>query len=101
MGKIPFKHPNCNGWAIYKPQDIDVENAKNHHIADGIVNVDDSFRPNAARETVCGQKLMPTGTHNVFHTKDPAELRSKLSESQNNGKEVCGICVSHFYADPE
>jgi len=54
---------------------------------------------NPGRETICGCKLKPERQYS-FATKDASKMREKLAFCQNNG-EVCGVCVSHFYADAE
>lgn len=101
MSRIPFKHPDCNGWAIYNKQDINVEDAKNMHVAEVKFNeTNTKLVPNSAHDTVCGLKLKTSGIRNVFNSKNDSLLRSELVKQQNGGKEVCGTCVAHFYADP-
>ena len=54
-------------------------------------------------ETICGEKLISVdeGRHNSYWSKSASDIRSKVTELQNSGHEVCGTCVSHFYADGE
>lgn len=37
----------------------------------------------------------------IFRSTSASEIRSKLADFQNQGYEICGLCVSRFYADPE
>ena len=104
MGQITFEHSGCNGWAIYDSTDIDADNAKNIHVAEVFVTKylgQKTFRPNSALKTICGKKLKRQNLRCILCSDNPAEIRSKLADLQNNGKEVCGTCASHFYADPE
>ena len=104
MGQITFEHSGCNGWAIYDSTDIDADNAKNIHVAEGTITKnwgETKFRPNSALATICGKKLKRQNRQNLLCSENPAAIRSRLADLQNNGKEVCGTCASHFYADPE
>ena len=103
MKKIPFEHPGCNGWAIYEKKFIDAECPKNIHVAEGKFWIDDKgkkkFRPISSLKTICNEKLIDKNRIQIFCSDAPSEIRSELAELQNTGKEVCGVCVSHFYAD--
>ena len=105
MAQIPFEHKGCNGWAIYESQYIDSDNARNMHVVEGTITSEGGnvyFTPNAMLQTVCNrQKLKGGKKQNSFCSTDASKIRSKLAEFQNQGYEVCGTCVSHFYADPE
>ena len=106
MGKITFKHTDCNGWAIYDSQYIDAEEAKNIHVVECKITVDENgkktFVPNRQLETVCQVKLKKYISRKcIDFSTEPSEIRLKLTKLQNEGKEVCGTCVSHFYADPK
>ena len=104
MAQIPFKHAGCNGWAIYKSQYIDSDNAKNMHIAEVRIEKQDNGGEvvylNKNKETICGLKLVSRPTY-LYLSKSASDIRSKMAELQNGGHEVCGTCVSHFYADGE
>lgn len=105
MGKIPFDHANCNGWAIYEGKYIVGGNADNMHVAECSIQFDGAGNkqvvPNSAKETICKRHLVDYGRHYSFASTDASEMRLKLATLQNNGSEVCGTCVSRFYADPE
>ena len=104
MAEILFEHDGCDGWAIYDSQYIDAKDARNIHVVEGNVTNEAGeihFRPNTGLATVCGKNLKRQGRAYTFCSKDPSEIRSKLAEFQNQGYEVCGTCVSRFYADPE
>ena len=99
MGKTPFKHPGCNGWAIYDKQYIDAEDARNMHVVEGAIDTNGNYRPNSRLDTVCGRKLKKTFRRHKCPSLSPSDMRSTLAELQKHG-EVCGGCVAHFYADP-
>ena len=105
MAQIPFEHEECDCWAIYESQYIDSNNAKNMHVVEGKISYQGGqkcFTPNSMLQTVCKkQKLKAGKKQNSFCSTDASRIRSKLAEFQNQGYEVCGTCVSHFYADPE
>ena len=107
MAQIPFKHPECNGWAIYDSTNIAAKNSNNMHIAEVRIEEKDkgsvSVYLNDDDETICGEKLISVdeGRHNSYWSKSASDIRSKVTELQNSGHEVCGTCVSHFYADGE
>lgn len=105
MGNIPFDHKGCNAWAIYKSQYVDAENAQNMHIVEGEIVVDEAgkrqFCPNFNKDTICGLKLKNGKRQYYVCSKDPSAIRSKVTDLQNEGHEVCGTCVSRFYVDPE
>ncbi len=105
MTNIPFDHEGCNAWAIYESQYIDAENAHNMHIVEGTIDLDEAgkrqFRPNSGKDTICSLKLKNGKRQYLFCSNDPSEIRSKVANLQNGGHEVCGTCVSRFYADQE
>jgi len=105
MARITFDHSGCNGWAIYESQYIDSDNARNMHVVEGAITSEGGkvyFTPNTKLKTVCNRQELKKGTRKYsFCSVKDSEIRSKLAEYQNQGYEVCGTCVSHFYADPE
>lgn len=107
MADIPFDHAGCNGWAIYDSTNIVAENSKNMHVAEVTIKRDNDGKVSAylndADETICGEKLISVddGRQNYYCSKSASDIRSKMAELQNAGHEVCGTCVSHFYADGE
>ena len=105
MADIPFEHAGCNGWAIYEPQYIDADNGKNMHVVEGKITYRDGkkfFTPNSKLETACRKQNLKKGNRQYsFASTSDSEIRSTLADSQNQGHEVCGMCVSRFYADGE
>ena len=104
MAQIEFEYAESNGWAIYDSQYIDAENAQNIHVAEGkivVKNHKKTFFINSKEETICKEKLksIKEGRQNRFCSTDPSKIRSELENLQNQGYEVCGVCVSRFYAD--
>lgn len=102
MAQIPFDHDGCNAWAIYTSQSIYAEDAKNMHVAEGILRSEGGealFRPNSKNKTICGANLKKIGRELVYCSVDSAKIRLKLTELQNRGKEVCGVCASRFFVD--
>lgn len=107
MAGIPFEHEGCNGWAIYDRSNIAVEKSNNMHIAE--VRIEEkgkggvSVYLNDDNETICGETLISIdeGRQNCYCSKSASQIRNKVTELQNNGNEVCGICVSHFHVDIE
>lgn len=104
MTQIPFEHEGCDGWGVYESQFIDAEDAKNMHVAEGKITVNAEgkkvFRVNQQHKTICGEVVLVPGKRITAFQEAP-KMRTKLAEIQNQGKEVCGTCVSRFYADPE
>ena len=105
MAQIQFEHEGSNGWAIYPSKNIDADNAQNIHVAEGeikTVNGERKFTLHKSR-TICGEKLisLQKGRRNILVSADASRIRSQLANLQNGGNEVCGVCVSHFYADSE
>ncbi len=104
MAQIQFKDRQCNAWAIYNSTNIDAEEPKNVHIAEVRIEKQDNGGEvvylNKNKETICGLKLVSRPTY-LYLSKSASDIRSKMAELQNGGHEVCGTCVSHFYADGE
>lgn len=75
------------------------------HVVEGKITYRDGkkfFTPNSALKTVCKkQNLKKDKRQYSFASTSASAIRSKLADFQNQGCEVCGTCVSHFYADPE
>lgn len=101
MTQIPFEHEGCDCWGIYESQYIDAEISNNMHVVECRNSGEKSITPNNELETVCGQKLNRGNRKHSGKFIDASEIRLKLAQLQNQGNEVCGTCVSHFYADPE
>ena len=104
MAQIPFDHKGCDGWAIFNSKCIDAKGSRNMHVVEGnVINQAGSviFLPNAEWTTISGKNLKRQGVAYTFCSKDPSEIRVMLANLQNKGNEVCGTCVSRFYADPE
>lgn len=100
----PIKHENCNGWAIYDRQYIDGEQSHNIHAVETFViqNQDGTFssRPNCDLKTRCGVRTLKKGKRScIMASTSEVDIRNKLAELQNSGREVCGQCVATFYAD--
>ena len=106
MAQFQFEHEGSNGWAIYPSKDIDADNAQNIHVAEceiKTVNGERTFTLHKSQETICGEKLisLQKGRRDILVSADASKIRSLLANLQNGGNEVCGVCVSHFYADSE
>lgn len=107
MADIPFEHAGCNAWAIYNSTNIAAENSKNMHIAEVTIKRDNdgkvSVRLNDDEETICKNKLIgkAEGRRYSYFSQSASDIRSKVTELQKSGREVCGTCVSRFYADGE
>ena len=107
MAEIPIDHKGCNGWAIYDSSNIAAKNSNNMHIAEVRIEEKDNGRVsvclNDDDETICGETLISIseGRQNCYCSKSASQIRNKVTELQNNGNEVCGICVSHFHVDTE
>ena len=103
MADIPFDHAGCNGWAIYEPQYIDADNGKNMHVVEGKITYRDGkkfFTPNSKLETACRKQNLKKGNRKYsFASTSDSEIRSTLADFQNQGYEICGLCVSHFHVD--
>ena len=107
MAQIQFKDRQCNAWAIYNSTNIVAENSKNMHVAEVAIKRDNdgkvSVYLNDDEETICKNKLISKakGRRYSYFSKSASDIRSKMAELQNGGHEVCGTCVSRFYADGE
>jgi hypothetical protein len=105
MGQIKFEHEECNAWGVFTRQSIDAASAKNMHIAEIKIQADKTGRKtytlNGDHKTVCGESINDKEKQLKTYSENASDFRSKLAQLQNDGNEVCGVCVSHFYADPE
>ena len=105
MAGIPYGHEGHKGWAIYESQYIDADNAKNMHVAKGEITYHDGkewFTPNSALKTVCEKQNLKKGNRKYsFASTSDSEISSTLADFQNQGYEICGLCVSHFHVDVE
>ena len=99
MAQIQFMHRGCNGWAVLDKTTIDALNARNIHVAEVEIASDDSAKLNGAGKTICGKKLKCGTLSPILMTSDAGAIRTKLADLQNSGREVCGVCASHFYED--
>lgn len=99
MAQIQFIHVGCNGWAILDKTGIDATNARNIHVVEVKIEAGGSAVMNDASKTVCGKKTKSGSLSTILLTTDASKIRSKLAELQNAGREVCGVCASHFYED--
>lgn len=104
-GQIQFEHEECNAWGVFTRQSIDAASAKNMHIAEIKIQANKTGRKtytlNGDHETVCGESINDKEMQLKTYSENASDFRSKLAQLQNDGNEVCGVCVSHFYADPE
>ena len=107
MSQIKIENPGCNGWATYESQYIEGGSAKNIHVVEAMVTCDANgkvtgAKPNAKLETVCKRyKLVKEGRKYGVAATDASTMRMLLAKLQNDGNEVCGHCVAHFYADQD
>ena len=97
---------DCNGWAIYDKQYIDCEQPQNIHVVETYVTPEpdgtSSSRPNVGLKTQCGNRTLIKGKRAcIMASTSPVDIRNKLTELQNSGREVCGQCVATFYADDD
>ncbi len=104
MGQIQFEHKGCNAWGLFDKTAIVADNSNNLHIAEiRIVEKlgEKSYRLNRSNKAVCGEEIKEHQNQKIPYFDDVSKLRLRLATLQNEGKEVCGRCVAHFYADPE
>ncbi len=103
---IPLKHPTCNGWAIVDKNQICCSTPRNYHVAEVRIDTDISGKKhvylNSSNETCCKLPVKSQWSYyGLFYANQANQLRTELANMQNCGKETCGNCVGHFYADPE
>lgn len=105
MADIPFDYEGSNGWAVYESQYIDADNGKNMHVVEGKITYRDGkkfFTPNSELKTACSKQNLKKGNRKYsFASTSASEIRSALADFQNQGYEICGLCVSHFHLDAE
>ena len=97
---------DCNGWAIYDKQYIDSEQPQNIHVVEAYVvrqpDGTSSSRPNSGLKTQCGnRKLIKSKRTCIMASTSHVDVRNKIAELQNSGREVCGQCAATFYADDD
>lgn len=105
MGQIQFEDEECTAWGLFEKAAMDVKNSNNLHVAEIVIVVDQfgkkSYRLNRSCKAVCGEEIKEHQNQKIPYFDDVSKLRLRLATLQNEGKEVCGRCVAHFYADPE
>lgn len=95
------------GYLVVDAKCVDCDDAKNAHVIKVRIDQDEDGHRQFQRDsksTICGEPLSSgkIGDGRVTKTylkSESKDLRSKLAELQNTGYEICGVCVSHFYAD--
>ena len=98
---------NEPGYLVVEAKCVDCDDAKNAHVIKVRIDQDEEGHRQFQRDsksTICGESLLPgkIGDGRVTNTyleSESRDLRSKLAELQNSRHEICGVCVSHFYAD--
>lgn len=101
---ITIKDSGCNGWAAYESQFIEGSGPCNVHVVEVLLEKDTDGKiwatPTVGLGTVCGERKLISGKRTyLFATTNLDEMRCELARLQNSGKEICGQCVSCFYAD--
>lgn len=96
-----------NGWVIVGPSSIVGENPRNYHVIEvKIVRDANEQITSVVRDghalTLCTKCSIKDGTQKSFFTTgDENAMRGRLSQMQNDGLKICGICASRFYADDD
>ena len=95
----------CNGWAVIPKSILKKDDGRNFHITE--VHIAKGAAGNdhltyGANVTCCGLGIKPSADYGkCFCRKESQDsFRIKLAEWQNDGYELCGRCVGHFYKDP-
>ena len=103
MGQISFEDEECNAWGLFDKTAIVADNSNNLHVAEVAISVDQNgkktYKLNRYRKTVCGKAMKSPQNPIPFYSDSDSAVRLKLARLQNEGTEVCGICVAHFHLD--
>ena len=100
---------NKQGYIVVASKCVDCDNAANGHVIDVFIDQDANGKRiwrRALNSTICQEKLKrdKIKSENVLLEKpylrtESRDFRIELAKLQNDGNEICGVCVSHFYAD--
>ncbi len=93
----------CNGWAVIHKSNLIDDDGRNYHIVEVRIEKGTDGKDHVtygAEATCCGLKLKPSVNYGNFSRKeDQNSFRVNLAKWQNEGYELCGRCVGHFYKD--
>ena len=92
-------------YVLLDPVDMDTDDSQNHHIIRAKKDEktgDLTFPSN--RKVLC-ENWKKKSDATILPTQelpfDENDLRVRIAEEQNAGKELCANCVKHLYADNE
>ena len=103
---VTFK--NQPGYIVVASNCVDCDNAVNGHVIDILVDQDVNgkrYWSRMSQSTICQEKLKADKIQGKDILTEPylrtesRDFRNALAELQNGDNEICGVCVSHFYAD--
>ena len=108
MGRVKVDHVDCGGWAVLAPEYMG-ETAKNYHILEvKSIYTDDEGKVLCERynpsNAICKRQANSDWKYTEAFPRTiegETAIRAYLAKEQSGGKEICGTCVSRFYADPE
>lgn len=94
-----------NGWAVIHKDYLVDDDGRNYHIVEVQIEKGVDGKDHityGATATCCGLAIKPSADYgNCFRRKESQDsFRIELAKWQNEGYELCGRCVGHFYKDP-
>ena len=96
-----------DGYVIVDSQQMDCCESNNCHVLPATIVVNDDNTRGweiSCRQTICKENVHKTGklyciSGRKYLASEVDKLRRDLAEMQNGTYEICGVCVSHYYAD--
>lgn len=94
----------CNGWAVIHKSNLIDDDGRNYHIVEVRIEKGTDgkdYVTDGAKAICCGLKIKPSANFGncISRKEDQDSFRIKLAKWQNEGYELCGRCVGHFYKD--
>lgn len=83
---------------LLSPEDIVNENAENYHVFTGYHEAPDKWAITKT-DSVCGQVVCKKKSSATHWGTDETRFHRELIDLQAGGKNICGQCMAHFFAD--
>ena len=88
-----------NAFFLLSPEYIVNENAENYHIFTGYHDTDTDKWTITSAKSVCRQVEHKSTLSSTYRDTDEKRFHHKLIDLQGKGKNICGQCMAHFFAD--
>ena len=84
---------------LLAPRYLANENAENHHIFTGYHDTGTGGWTITSAKSVCRQVELEGTFSSTYRDTDKTRFHHKLIDLQDRGKNICGQCMAHFFAD--